>query len=81
MLQLPEAIAFGDNPAGNDAPLTKFVARGMPFISVAASLDATPEPLQSMHVGHLEHGTAACIELMNQARSVAGIGQSPAQRL
>lgn len=63
------AVAFGDNPSGNDAPLAKFRRQGMPFLSVAPSLDECPEYLRDTHVGGLEEGTAAAIELMNEARS------------
>ena len=63
------ALAFGDNPSGNDGPLTEFVDQGMSFVSVAPTPEDCPEHLRGMHVGHLEAGTAACLELMNEARS------------
>ena len=81
-LDLSSALAFGDNPSGNDGPLTEFVEQGMPFVSVAPTLDDCPEHLRGMHVGHLEAGTAACLELMNEARRAAGLAPSqPAHSL
>eukprot|EP01043_Picozoa_sp_COSAG02_P023711 COSAG02_NODE_1274_length_13507_cov_8.324060_2_plen_318_part_00 len=72
-LDLSSALAFGDNPSGNDAPLTEFGEAGMPFVSVAQTVDECPEHLRDMHVGGLEKGTAACLELMNEARKAAGL--------
>ena len=34
---LSAAVAFGDNPLGNDAPLATFTDKGMQFISVAST--------------------------------------------
>ena len=53
------AVAFGDNPSGNDAPLASFIEQGMPFISVAPSIDkcqlpthpaCPPPPFLAVHV-------------------------------
>lgn len=66
------AVAFGDNPAGNDAPLASFMDDGMPFVSVAPGLEHCPAHLQPWHVGGLEEGTALCMALMNEAR--LGVG-------
>ena len=67
------SIAFGDNPSGNDAPLTKFGDRGIPFVSVSTLVDETPENLRSLFVGSLEIGTARCLEYMNERRSCGGV--------
>ena len=69
---LASAVAFGDNPAGNDGPLAEFVDRGMPFVSVAASLEDTPLGLQGMHAGGLEGGTASVIARLNEALEERG---------
>jgi hypothetical protein len=60
------SVAFGDNPKGNDAPMTKYVDQGMPFVSVSSYLHETP--CNCHHVGGLEHGTALCLEYMNAIR-------------
>lgn len=67
-LSLNSALAFGDNPSGNDFPLTKFVSEGMPFISVAKTIEDTPEHVQNWFVGGLETGTAKCLEIMCEVR-------------
>lgn len=56
------AVAFGDSPRGNDAPLATFSPFGMDFISVAPALDAVPPRLRTLHVGGLEHGTAKVVK-------------------
>ena len=43
----------------------------MPFISVAEEEAQTPALLRPFHVGGLEEGTAACLELMVRARREA----------
>ena len=64
-LDLPRALAFGDNPMGNDAPLTQFRDAGMPFLSVASGgPSATPPAARDLHVGGLESGTAACLTVL-----------------
>ena len=70
LLRLSESVAFGDNPCGNDAPLTTFGGRGMPFVSVGPTTrDAgLPAPLVPLAVGGLEAGTAAVIEALLEAR-------------
>jgi hypothetical protein len=40
---------------------------------VRACADECPELLRPMHIGGLEAGTAACLELMNDARQAAGL--------
>jgi hypothetical protein len=62
--RLDEAIAFGDNPAGNDEPLTRFDedGGGMAFVSVAGTVDECPEALLARHVGGFEYGTAAVVQ-------------------
>ena len=67
-LDLSSALAFGDNPAGNDAPLTAFVGEGMPFISVSKTLEDTPTHLQIFFVGGQEAGTAECLEVLCEER-------------
>lgn len=57
-LDFRRSLAFGDQPAGNDAPLTQFVAMGMPFFSVAQTEEECPVEFRELHVGGLEHGTA-----------------------
>jgi len=57
-LDLSRSVAFGDNPAGNDAPLASFAE--MPFFSVARSIDETPPGVP--HVGGLEFGTAVVLD-------------------
>ena len=64
---IDRAVAFGNTPAGNDAPLTGFVESGMAFVSVAGSVTDTPDHLQSHHVGGYEHGTAAMIHELASA--------------
>ena len=57
------AVAFGDNPGGNDAPLaSSHVA--MPFFSVSKLQGDTPAPLRTTWVGGHEYGTAAAVELL-----------------
>ena len=41
---LPRAVAFGDNPAGNDRPLTQF--EEMPFVSVEEAGEASSSPCE-----------------------------------
>jgi len=56
---LRRCIAFGDNPSGNDKPLTGFEKEGMPFVSLAASASEGPTlESQENHVGGFELGTA-----------------------
>jgi hypothetical protein len=61
------AIGFGDNPEGNDSPLTEFP--GMSFVSVSptepvacggAGIDGAPL-WWSLHVGFEEAGTAEVV--------------------
>ena len=59
--RLRNAIAFGDNPTGNDAPLTSFVGEGMPFVSVAPSDAGLVAALLPTHVGGCCDGTAAVV--------------------
>merc|ERR1719468_321826 len=75
MLERPErfkfdparAIAFGDNPAGNDEPLTWFEREGMPFVSVSADASEAPTTeAQENHVGGFEFGTAAVIDELSR---------------
>ena len=62
-LSLERAVAFGDNPCGNDQPLTTFAERGMHFVSVAAGDGAElPEALRPLHVSGLEAGTAGVLQ-------------------
>ena len=62
-LTLGRAVAFGDNPCGNDEPLTTFAERGMCFVSVAASAEEElPTTLRPFHVGGLEAGTARILQ-------------------
>ena len=79
-LSLAHAVAFGDNPMGNDQPLTLFADHGMPFVSVAshAALEqqALPPGLASLHVGGLEHGSAAVLSRLVQEWRAAGEGTS-----
>merc|ERR1712217_391627 len=67
---IKRAIAFGDNPAGNDRPLTFFEEQGMPFVSVNPdSSDLPTEECKANHVGGFEAGTAVVInELRNAMR-------------
>lgn len=67
-----DAIAFGDNPGGNDEPLTRFVDQGMPFISVAEKDSDTPAHLQANHVGGFEHGTAAVMNALTKSGASSG---------
>lgn len=64
---LDNAVAFGDNPGGNDEPLTRFHDEGMTFVSVAGTLEDCPAHLQPSHVGGFEHGTAAVIDALASA--------------
>jgi hypothetical protein len=68
------AVAFGDNPSGNDEPLTRFGAQGMPFVSVG---EDTPEHLLSNHVGGFEFGTALVIGALLAADAAGGGGNAP----
>lgn len=64
-IDLTCALAIGDNPTGNDAPLTKFREAGMPFLSVASGgPSATPAEIRDLHVGGLELGTAECLAVL-----------------
>ena len=60
------AVAFGDNPRGNDGPLA-YCSGAMPFVSVSGAAADTPEDLQALWVGHLERGTAAVVAALNAA--------------
>ena len=55
---LTRAVAFGDNPIGNDRPLTEF--KEMPFVSVATSHEGAPEGV-NFWVGGREGGTASVL--------------------
>ena len=66
-LRLSRAVAFGDNPTGNDQPLTTFAERGMCFVSVAdCAAEELPEALRPRHVGGLEAGTARVLQRLVQ---------------
>jgi hypothetical protein len=79
VLDINNAIAFGDNPSGNDGPLGFFhggansgagvVTDGMPFISVAGTLLETPEEHRELWVGGLERGTAKVLSALVEAAS------------
>ena len=75
-LSLAHAVAFGDNPTGNDQPLTLFVDQGMPFVSVASraalAQQALPPALVNLHVGGLEHGSAAVLSRLVENWRAAG---------
>merc|ERR1719221_1851398 len=61
---LSAAIAFGDNPLGNDRPLA---ALPIPFVSVADEDPGIPEGCEEggfYHVGGCESGTALVTELL-----------------
>ena len=62
------AVAFGDNPSGNDSPMTEFQENGLPFFSVSKQISETPAHVKQFFVGGLEKGTALCIEYMNEIR-------------
>lgn len=76
------SVAFGDNPKGNDFPMTLFDGcletscgggagdnpKGMPFVSVSAGVEDTPVGLRKYYVGGLETGTALCLKYMNDVR-------------
>jgi hypothetical protein len=67
VLSLRHSVAFGDNPSGNDKPLTTFGDQGMPFVSVSPEQDeALPPGLVALHVGGLEHGSAAVLSRLVQ---------------
>jgi hypothetical protein len=62
---LKNAVAFGDMPMGNDAPLWSFQEQGMPFVSVGDEPAASP----NSNTGHpyfvvsgFETGTALVLE-------------------
>jgi hypothetical protein len=69
--RLDQAVAFGDNPAGNDEPLTRFdphgSGMGMPFVSVAGTMEECPARLLERHVGGFEYGTAAVVRRITDA--------------
>lgn len=59
---ITRAIAFGDNPGGNDEPLTRFEQQGMPFVSVSANASESPtDESRANHVGGYEFGTSVVI--------------------
>lgn len=60
-----DAIAFGDMPLGNDAPLASFSSQGMPFVSVGS--DAAAEGPRRFHVGGNERGMAAVLSVLAEA--------------
>merc|ERR1712087_292730 len=65
---IPRAIAFGDNPGGNDKPLTLFEKQGMPFVSVNADISDVPTAeCKANHVGGFEAGTAVVINELRKA--------------
>eukprot|EP00730_Choanoeca_flexa_P014938 TRINITY_DN6717_c0_g1_i2.p1 TRINITY_DN6717_c0_g1~~TRINITY_DN6717_c0_g1_i2.p1 ORF type:complete len:389 (+),score=37.79 TRINITY_DN6717_c0_g1_i2:2-1168(+) len=66
-LSADRCIAIGDNPLGNDKPLTQYTDQGMPFVSVARTIDGLPEHLVPCHVGGLETGTARFISTLMDA--------------
>eukprot|EP00747_Dinoflagellata_sp_TGD_P057705 gnl/TRDRNA2_/TRDRNA2_150775_c0_seq2.p1 gnl/TRDRNA2_/TRDRNA2_150775_c0~~gnl/TRDRNA2_/TRDRNA2_150775_c0_seq2.p1 ORF type:complete len:456 (-),score=85.06 gnl/TRDRNA2_/TRDRNA2_150775_c0_seq2:6-1301(-) len=73
--QFSQAVAFGDNPLGNDGPLA---ALPLPFVSVAPELptgqDRPPAWQEGgfFHVGGCEKGTALVLELLLRALEEAG---------
>ena len=70
------AVALGDKPAGNDAPLTNIP--GVQFLSVASSLQEVPQQLHHCHVGGHESGCALILEeLCNLAEEASGESQGP----
>ena len=71
-LSLRHSVAFGDNPLGNDAPLTTFQGRGMHFVSVAASEPALSARLLPFQVGGLETGTARVLQQLVDAQQLNG---------
>ena len=49
-LDLTRAFAFGDNPAGNDAPLASFALQGTIFVAMGPSHSTTiPIPSSPLH--------------------------------
>mmetsp|Transcript_11207 Transcript_11207/g.29642 ORF Transcript_11207/g.29642 Transcript_11207/m.29642 type:complete len:332 (-) Transcript_11207:86-1081(-) len=58
-MSMRHAVAFGDNPCGNDRALTTI--SGLHFVSVAASEPNLPERLRPYAVGGLEAGTACVL--------------------
>merc|ERR1712046_489232 len=59
---ITRAIAFGDNPGGNDKPLTCFEQQGMPFVSVSGDASEPPTAeCRANHVGGYEFGTSVVI--------------------
>lgn len=76
-LNLAQSLAFGDNPCGNDEPLTTFAERGMCFVSVAAgAADALPAALRPFHVGGLETGTARVLQCLLQTDGATKVGEA-----
>jgi len=60
--ELSRAVAFGDNPIGNDRPLTTFP--DMPFVSVATVREGSPSGV-AFWAGNREGGTAAVLRELN----------------
>jgi hypothetical protein len=63
--KLRNSLAFGDNPSGNDRPLTTFVEEGMRFINVGEEQPEFSGIMQQ--VGGFEQGTAEIIDELNHA--------------
>jgi hypothetical protein len=61
-LPLKDAVAIGDSPHSNDAPLGQFADDGMPFISVSKDKTTVPDHLLELHVGFEEEGTAVFLQ-------------------
>merc|ERR1712182_71063 len=78
------AVAFGDSPDSNDAPLMNFVEQGMPFVSVAKSVEQVPPEHRHLHVGGLEHGTARglqnLLDVVTAANSTTALPQHGLKR-
>merc|ERR1711959_642602 len=64
---LSHAVALGDSPHTNDAPLSCFMDEGMPFVSVCPKDSLVPPHLRRLHIGGCESGTALFIEALHDA--------------
>ena len=57
------ALAFGDQPLGNDEGLTRWHAHGLPFVSVSETSEMVPSHLADCHVRKFSNAEAAAAVL------------------
>jgi hypothetical protein len=72
--RIRNSLAFGDNPSGNDRPLTFFTNEGMPFVNVGKEKVELNDVM--LQVGGFECGTANTVTHLNVALQECDVVES-----